>query len=436
MIRVRSIEGGRVDHRQYEIEVALRLSMINSDAYSALADLRQRIGTIRSDGLFDDMRHPGITGDKPSSVWPYDEIRALMSYFRIRVAGVRPGWVHRLLLVRDNPLAIKTLDPSSVIEILSNVGHEKALAPHEWLSTRGLTMTEYVISRLMELSVPPKLASDSSSDDHHIWRWPDPDDLWTGGIGESGYPISSVFRALTCDSTDWSPPMYAAMSKSKAVKRGYWFSLAVTAVGYFGWPKPHLALLRWLGGGMKNDKAGLDVAARLWGRDATALALWPGLAGAGRRIHNALSAQKLKEPEEMPSLGKVTSGQPKLEELLTVNPHWSAQLSGGSDPLHLEPHLSSLLLQSSNPFRSELIAQQAVVNQPSAEVHLIVPAGLGWCAAIHRLGDSLSYRSDGKAWTIHVTSKPFGYMGAYRRSTETDRWFAGRHSTHLLGWSS
>jgi hypothetical protein len=36
---------------------------------------------------------------------------------------------------------------------------------------------------------------------------------------------------------------------------------------------------------------------------------------------------------------------------------------------------------------------------------------------------------------VHVTVAPLGFLGTYRQSRVTGRWFTGKHSTHMLGWT-
>jgi hypothetical protein len=68
------------------------------------------------------------------------------------------------------------------------------------------------------------------------------------------------------------------------------------------------------------------------------------------------------------------------------------------------------------------------------EASLILDRYCGWYAALSRMGSGLPQRPDGRSWLVHVTVKPVGFLGTYRRSRKTGRWFAGRHEHHMLGW--
>ncbi len=39
----------------------------------------------------------------------------------------------------------------------------------------------------------------------------------------------------------------------------------------------------------------------------------------------------------------------------------------------------------------------------------------------------------GHGWRVDVIVDGIGYLGTYRRSSQTNRWFAGRHTVHQLG---
>lgn len=56
----------------------------------------------------------------------------------------------------------------------------------------------------------------------------------------------------------------------------------------------------------------------------------------------------------------------------------------------------------------------------------------GWPAQLRRLGDTLP-KSGSHSWKVDVVVKPIGWVGAFRQSRETGRWFSGRHSIHMFG---
>jgi hypothetical protein len=102
----------------------------------------------------------------------------------------------------------------------------------------------------------------------------------------------------------------------------------------------------------------------------------------------------------------------------------------GTDSLHLSEHLRTQLLEpGTRPVR--LAGGRDVTS--TKHTHLLLADGGGWYEALHQNGDRLPVRPDGRSWRVDVTSATLGYIGEFRKSRETGRWFAGNHSSHMLG---
>lgn len=54
----------------------------------------------------------------------------------------------------------------------------------------------------------------------------------------------------------------------------------------------------------------------------------------------------------------------------------------------------------------------------------------GW---YHHLSDSGPGRVDDRSVRVDVVCRTVGWLGEYRRSTETGIWFRGQHRWHMLG---
>jgi hypothetical protein len=65
--------------------------------------------------------------------------------------------------------------------------------------------------------------------------------------------------------------------------------------------------------------------------------------------------------------------------------------------------------------------------------HLIVPTYRGWYRTLEDVGNRQPDRHDGRSWRIDVTIAPIGFVGTFRRSRVTGRWFTGRHRAHTIG---
>lgn len=102
---------------------------------------------------------------------------------------------------------------------------------------------------------------------------------------------------------------------------------------------------------------------------------------------------------------------------------------GGTDPMHLAVHSMAPAHGDDDE------GVHVLVRDDRRSAVLIVDRYAGWYAALGRLGARLPPRADGRSWKVDVLCRPIGWLGTYRRSRLTGRWFAGRHSTHMMGWS-
>ena len=98
---------------------------------------------------------------------------------------------------------------------------------------------------------------------------------------------------------------------------------------------------------------------------------------------------------------------------------------GGSDALHLSVHTG----------REDRVPSKAPV------IHLDAPARRGvliteglrhWLADLEDLGHELPPLGD-RSWRFEVFVRRVGFLGEYRLSRVTGRWFQGKHSIHQQG---
>jgi hypothetical protein len=161
---------------------------------------------------------------------------------------------------------------------------------------------------------------------------------------------------------------------------------------------------------------------RWWGEHALAITAWAQRSEApanyGQTINQRVDAAK---------------ASPAPTQAVRVQPEWDHMSSDG-DAMHLGHVLDHLL----GPGLDDRGVTGRLLRGPSTgaqpEASLVLDTYSGWYARLARLGKDLPHRPDGRSWRVHVTVKPLGYLGIYRRSRDTGRWFAGRHAHHLLGW--
>jgi hypothetical protein len=108
--------------------------------------------------------------------------------------------------------------------------------------------------------------------------------------------------------------------------------------------------------------------------------------------------------------------------------HWPFSPHGG-DPAKLLPYAS---LCSNSPITS--MSGSSLFRDDLAGAAVLVLDGYSnWYSVLHQHGLDLPARPDHEQWRVDVVVKPIGWMGTYRRSRLTGRWFAGPHSLHKWG---
>lgn len=97
---------------------------------------------------------------------------------------------------------------------------------------------------------------------------------------------------------------------------------------------------------------------------------------------------------------------------------------GGSDALHLSAHTG----------REEFAPSEApMIHLEASRRGVLITDGLRhWLADLEALGPKLPTLGD-RSWRVEVFDRRVGFLGEYRKSRVTGRWFRGRHSVHEQG---
>lgn len=250
-----------------------------------------------------------------------------------------------------------------------------------------------------------------------------------GDIGPWTWALPTLVRALNDPAGPWEPPRPPWVANDRTERASpdplaisYWAPLMTLTYGVLGWAQPDLGVLRWVNAGRPTDTPELMVLDRWWGEHALALTAWA--QGEGEIVqYNSLLAQHMGAP--------ITTA--KYTEPVRPRAEWEPFLAGGGDSLHLRHvfnHLLGVDLDTSD--HRHLLHDPPTGSQ--REASLLLDTYSGWYAALSVLGARLPSRPGDRSWRVHVTVKPVGYLGVYRRSRDTGRWFSGRHKHHLLGW--
>lgn len=176
--------------------------------------------------------------------------------------------------------------------------------------------------------------------------------------------------------------------------------------------------------------------------DSDVLALIRDVWGQGDLIdYYAAWAWKPAGPRWLAPLGDGLSEGPSPTEL-AKNSHWPDEawwraflrrgavhrhdpFYGGGNPLHLSSHTG---WEDSVPSESPVVHLE-----PSERRGVLITDGLShWLADLEVLGQTLP-PSGNRSWRIEVFDRRIGFLGEYRQSRVTGRWFRGRHGIHEQG---
>ena len=228
----------------------------------------------------------------------------------------------------------------------------------------------------------------------------------------------------------WSPEIIRAISGSKHFampplpgrqasherRIEAWGPLLPLFHFHLGWPRVDLGLARWAAAAFDSlDDSTLSLITRQWGPGLPTFVLW--------------SAEKSGAPEP------TYFPPPLLTELRRAAANADVASPEG---LHLDNHWSLAVGGHwSGPFDSSMDEPVDDVyqkrNAGPGQLELIVPLYKGWYRILSRVGDALPGLDDGRSWRIDLTIAPIGYVGTFRKSRASRRWFTGRHKAHALG---
>lgn len=256
-----------------------------------------------------------------------------------------------------------------------------------------------------------------------------------GGEAPWNWAIPTLHQVLSDPHGDWSPPFvdskpgaahyiqeFGTVDERLAGVAPYWTSLLTLTWGCLGWVRPDLGVHAWIDAGRPapKDQASLVILERWWGESASMLVEWTAAGGnlphASEVVNRAVKGRATKDwmPGEPPRFHR-----------------WPGVTTGGSDSLHISWHAGPLLCEPEDE-------GGVVVSQPSHEgrsAALILDKYAGWYRKLAEAGAALPSRSDGRRWQVDVVVRPLGWLGTFRRSDITGRWFSGRHRWHMLGWN-
>lgn len=239
--------------------------------------------------------------------------------------------------------------------------------------------------------------------------------------------IPAVFRALADPAQREQVPRPCDADFEYALAT--WGALHYTLSSLLGWRNVGAGLAWWYGAGQPTDESPvLELVKRVWGVDDLIdyYAAWTWRPEGACHLYS-----QAESPFDGPS-----------PTALALNSHWqdegwwrafvrrgrvhhSDPFYGGTDPLHLQLHDRPT---SYSPSRDPLV--QVLPQQRRA---VLVTGGLDyWMADLRQLEEQLP-PLENRSWRVEIFDRKVGWLGEYRKSRVTGRWFTGKHRIHMRG---
>lgn len=192
---------------------------------------------------------------------------------------------------------------------------------------------------------------------------------------------------------------------------------------HLAWPRVDLGLANWARSGFATmEDSTLKAVVKLWGPGLRAFVLW----------YLDVSPYPLgrKEFRDVVAELKRAPGEPQFQRVFGSH-------EGGSDELHLGPHFGAA---GGHEFQTWVEKEQPWDGYPgetrrveTGHDELILPTYFGWHRILEAHGATLEPLASGRSWRVDVTIVPIGYVGEFRKSRLSGRWFTGKHRAHELG---
>lgn len=198
----------------------------------------------------------------------------------------------------------------------------------------------------------------------------------------------------------------------------WWAPLLELTIYGLGWPRPDRGLARWWEMGRPTDDPVLALIDRWWG-DAVEEAISWGernhvLRQVALDVHQSMGGHFVDDD----ALRYSTSSDARRRSVATF---------GEMDNMHLSYHCLE-------PRRDDEVASTDVVTvDGTRRVLFVADEYRGW---YHSLSTRVPRQTaTGRSHHVDVTCRTTGHLGTYKWSSQTGRWFRGRHRWHALGAS-
>ena len=204
----------------------------------------------------------------------------------------------------------------------------------------------------------------------------------------------------------------------------WWAPLLQVLMFGCGWPRPDLGVAAWLEAGRPTADPRLDVVDRWWRTDVLELLAWSQSSYFTDKLVGDVAADLGLSP------GTDRLDPARFERLLQTFGHDGKAEMWGNDTMHVASHVTAPLWASGS---AELVVgTEPTATRPGRAV-LMAESYAGWYRALHEQAGELPRKPSDRSWQVDVVVRPVGWLGTYRWSSASGRWFAGRHRWHELG---
>jgi hypothetical protein len=208
----------------------------------------------------------------------------------------------------------------------------------------------------------------------------------------------------------------------------WWAPITQLATSGLGWAYPIRGLARWDQTGRPASEPILSAVQRWWGDKLDAL-----LAAGADWQPAEVGGPDLTWLRPMP-VARGTLFQQYWH--LPSDQNWIETWGNNGNAFHLWPHVGTALGDElpptmATPANSGVLKRlyRQSGSTPPRDV-LLLDEYRGWYGQLLNTGPG---QRDGRNRRVDVVVRPLGWLGQYRRSTDTGLWFRGPHHIHELG---
>lgn len=206
-----------------------------------------------------------------------------------------------------------------------------------------------------------------------------------------------------------------------------WGALHYTLTNLLGWSDPAVGLAWWYSAGQpKDDSPVLALVKEVWGRDDL-IDYYAAWAWRSKTIETLAGAEAASITGDATWLAHHTFWN--REEwwrsfLRRGSTHRHDAFHGGADPLHLAAHSGMGSCPSPERVVQRIDSKRQVI---------LITGGLDrWLADLEQLERTLPSLGH-HSWHVDVFDRAVGWLGEFRQSRVSGRWFLGQHGIHMRG---